>query len=190
MPWQHRQAGHRFQQHRQGQLWNRGRFLRKSRHPDNHLWAGPYRAGTSAGRMDRGNRTGGLRPVYPPPRRPPLFAPARLILRCVMGSYTPPAPVPEFKVRLCRPDISPWIAGNTGIAGITTRDSGQPGTACRAAVTDARQRTCRRDRARPVAAGGICGRPGANCHSAFSTWRRSIGSIRYVPPRRASWTRT
>ena len=50
-----------------------------------------------------------------------------------MGSYTPPAPVssfgpvPEFKVRLCRPDISRWIAGNTGIPGIITRDSGQPG---------------------------------------------------------------
>jgi predicted deacylase len=44
-----------------------------------------------------------------------------------MGSFTPFSPVPEFKVRLCRPDISPWLTGNTGITGITTRDSGQPG---------------------------------------------------------------
>jgi predicted deacylase len=44
-----------------------------------------------------------------------------------MGSFNTPAPLPEFKVRICRPDISPWVAGNTGITGITTRDSGQPG---------------------------------------------------------------
>jgi predicted deacylase len=39
----------------------------------------------------------------------------------------PPAPLPEFKVRLSPPDIAPWVAGNIGIPGITTRDSGQPG---------------------------------------------------------------
>jgi predicted deacylase len=44
-----------------------------------------------------------------------------------MGSFSTPAPLPEFKVRICRPDISPWVAGNTGITGITTRDSGRPG---------------------------------------------------------------
>ncbi len=44
-----------------------------------------------------------------------------------MGSFTPSTPVPEFKVRLCRPDISPWSAGNTGITGITTRDSRRSG---------------------------------------------------------------
>jgi predicted deacylase len=44
-----------------------------------------------------------------------------------MGSFNTPAPLPEFKVRICRPDISPWVAGNTGITGITTHDSGQPG---------------------------------------------------------------
>jgi predicted deacylase len=44
-----------------------------------------------------------------------------------MGSLTPLSPLPEFKVRICRPDISPWVTGNTGIAGITTRDSRRPG---------------------------------------------------------------
>ena len=44
-----------------------------------------------------------------------------------MGPFTPPSPLPEFKVRLCRPDIAPWVAGNTGITGITTKESGQPG---------------------------------------------------------------
>jgi len=44
-----------------------------------------------------------------------------------MGPFSPPTPLPEFKVRLPVPDIVPWIDGNTGIAGITTRDSGRPG---------------------------------------------------------------
>jgi hypothetical protein len=44
-----------------------------------------------------------------------------------MGPFPSPASLPEFKVRLCRPDISPWIAGNTGVPGITTRRSGQAG---------------------------------------------------------------
>ncbi|MEA2738715.1 MAG: hypothetical protein QOH05_2022 [Acetobacteraceae bacterium] len=44
-----------------------------------------------------------------------------------MGPFTTPAPLPEFKVRICRPDLSPWAAGNTGITGITTRESGRPG---------------------------------------------------------------
>ena len=44
-----------------------------------------------------------------------------------MGLFPPPIPLPEFKVRLAAPDIGPWLQGNTGISGITTRDSGQPG---------------------------------------------------------------
>lgn len=44
-----------------------------------------------------------------------------------MGPFPPPIPLPEFKVRLAPPDIAPWLEGNTGIEGITTRDSGQPG---------------------------------------------------------------
>ena len=44
-----------------------------------------------------------------------------------MGPFITSTPLPEVKVRLCPPNIDPWIAGNTGLAGITTRDSGQPG---------------------------------------------------------------
>lgn len=44
-----------------------------------------------------------------------------------MGPFPAPNPVPEFKVRLSAPDITPWLRGNTGIPGITTRDSGYPG---------------------------------------------------------------
>jgi predicted deacylase len=44
-----------------------------------------------------------------------------------MGPHISPTPLPEFKVRLAAPDIASWVAGNAGIAGITTRDSGQPG---------------------------------------------------------------
>jgi predicted deacylase len=44
-----------------------------------------------------------------------------------MGPFAPPPSLPAFKVRLSAPDIAAWIAGNTGIAGITTRDSGRPG---------------------------------------------------------------
>ena len=36
-------------------------------------------------------------------------------------------PLPSFEVRLTAPDISRWMAGNTGIAGFTTRPSGKPG---------------------------------------------------------------
>lgn len=39
----------------------------------------------------------------------------------------PQPPLPQFEVRLTAPDISPWIAGNTGITGFTTRNSGKPG---------------------------------------------------------------
>jgi predicted deacylase len=44
-----------------------------------------------------------------------------------MGPFSPAPPLPEFQVDLIQPDISPWIAGNTGIAGITTLDSGVAG---------------------------------------------------------------
>jgi predicted deacylase len=36
-------------------------------------------------------------------------------------------PLPTFEVRLAAPDISRWIAGNTGIPGFTTRDSAKRG---------------------------------------------------------------
>ncbi len=36
-------------------------------------------------------------------------------------------PLPQFEVRLTAPDISTWIAGNTGIPGFTTRASSRPG---------------------------------------------------------------
>lgn len=44
-----------------------------------------------------------------------------------MGPFIPSAALPDFKVRICRPEISPWVAGNTGISGITTLDSVRPG---------------------------------------------------------------
>ena len=33
----------------------------------------------------------------------------------------------RFPVQLAVPDLSPWLAGNTGVPGFTTLDSGQPG---------------------------------------------------------------
>src|ERR1700712_4993824 len=44
-----------------------------------------------------------------------------------MGPFSTPPPLPEFKVRVCRPNISRWLPGNTGINGITTRVARQPG---------------------------------------------------------------
>ena len=44
-----------------------------------------------------------------------------------MGPFNPAIPLPEFKVRLSPPDISPWAAGNCGVAGVTTRRSGRSG---------------------------------------------------------------
>lgn len=35
--------------------------------------------------------------------------------------------LPRFEVRLAPPDLSPWIEGNTGVRGFTTRASGEPG---------------------------------------------------------------
>jgi predicted deacylase len=43
-----------------------------------------------------------------------------------MSPLTQP-PLPSFEVRLAAPDISRWIAGNTGVPGFTTRTSGKPG---------------------------------------------------------------
>lgn len=36
-------------------------------------------------------------------------------------------PLPAFEVHISAPDLYDWRAGNTGIAGVTTRDSGKPG---------------------------------------------------------------
>jgi predicted deacylase len=44
-----------------------------------------------------------------------------------MGPFITSTPLPEFKVRLEPPDIAAWVTGNTGVAGITTLQSGQPG---------------------------------------------------------------
>ena len=44
-----------------------------------------------------------------------------------MPPFPPTSPLPDFKVRLCPPDIAPWVDGNTGIAGITTLESHRPG---------------------------------------------------------------
>jgi succinylglutamate desuccinylase len=38
-----------------------------------------------------------------------------------------PQDLPHFPVHIQAPDISPWLAGNTGIPGFTTWDSGSPG---------------------------------------------------------------
>ena len=35
--------------------------------------------------------------------------------------------LPHFDVRLVAPDITPWLAGNTGMPGFTTIESGRPG---------------------------------------------------------------
>jgi Succinylglutamate desuccinylase / Aspartoacylase family len=43
-----------------------------------------------------------------------------------MSPIAPP-PLPAFEVHLAAPDIGRWAAGNTGVAGFTTRASDQPG---------------------------------------------------------------
>ena len=35
--------------------------------------------------------------------------------------------LPQFEVQIAAPDLTPWLAGNTGVPGFTTRDSGLPG---------------------------------------------------------------
>src|ERR1700753_2435524 len=44
-----------------------------------------------------------------------------------MALHISSTPLPAFQVRLTVPDISTWRRGNTGVVGITTRDSGEPG---------------------------------------------------------------
>jgi predicted deacylase len=44
-----------------------------------------------------------------------------------MGQTPIQAKVPQFEVELVAPDIEDWLAGNTGVPGFTTRDSGEPG---------------------------------------------------------------
>ncbi len=44
-----------------------------------------------------------------------------------MGQKSPHHPLPEFEVRLSAPDLWDWRAGNTGIPGVTTFESGKPG---------------------------------------------------------------
>jgi predicted deacylase len=44
-----------------------------------------------------------------------------------MSRFSAPNPLPEFKVRVCPPDISAWVTGNIGIRGITTYASARPG---------------------------------------------------------------
>jgi predicted deacylase len=38
-----------------------------------------------------------------------------------------PAALPHFDVAVTAPDLDPWLEGNTGVPGFTTRDSGRPG---------------------------------------------------------------
>jgi len=44
-----------------------------------------------------------------------------------MSQFSSAPPLPEFKIELTAPDISPWLAGNSGVPGIMTFDSGVPG---------------------------------------------------------------
>ncbi len=44
-----------------------------------------------------------------------------------MGTGQHAAPLPAFEVRVSAPDLYDWRAGNTGIPGVITRDSGKPG---------------------------------------------------------------
>ena len=44
-----------------------------------------------------------------------------------IGASQSQLPLPAFEVHLQPPDISPWLPGNTGIEGFTTRNSGKPG---------------------------------------------------------------
>jgi hypothetical protein len=44
-----------------------------------------------------------------------------------MGQPVHLPPAPPFEVRLAVPDIAPWVAGNTGVRGFTTRAASRPG---------------------------------------------------------------
>jgi succinylglutamate desuccinylase len=54
-------------------------------------------------------------------------APALAATAPFAADYLLPQDLPHFPVHIPTPDISPWLAGNTGIPGFTTRDSGKPG---------------------------------------------------------------
>jgi hypothetical protein len=44
-----------------------------------------------------------------------------------MGQRTTPPPAPPVEVRIPVPDLAPWLDGNTGIRGFTTRTASAPG---------------------------------------------------------------
>jgi predicted deacylase len=48
-------------------------------------------------------------------------------MNTLLPSGLAPIALPHFDVAVTPPDIAPWIAGNTGIPGFTTRDSGRTG---------------------------------------------------------------
>lgn len=45
----------------------------------------------------------------------------------MVSAASPPGAVPYFPVQLSAPDIAPWLAGNTGIPGVTTLQGALPG---------------------------------------------------------------
>ena len=57
-----------------------------------------------------------------------------------------PAPhaIPHFAVELAAPDISWWLAGNTGVRGFTTFDAGQPGPHVACSTGSCAAASCRR----------------------------------------------
>ena len=48
-------------------------------------------------------------------------------MNSVLPSGLAPISLPHFDVAVTPPDIEPWLAGNTGVRGFTTRDSRRPG---------------------------------------------------------------
>jgi predicted deacylase len=48
-------------------------------------------------------------------------------MNSVLPSGPPPIALPHFDVAVTAPDIAPWIAGNTGVPGFTTLNSGRAG---------------------------------------------------------------
>ncbi len=44
-----------------------------------------------------------------------------------MGQHVTVPPAPPFEVRLAVPDVAPWVEGNTGVRGFTTRTAERPG---------------------------------------------------------------
>lgn len=95
---------------------------------------------------------------------------------------------PEFEIRLDPPDLGPVIDGNTGIAGITTYDSGVPGPhVALTALMHGNEYSGAIALAEVLAAGV---RPvGGGFPSAFSTSPRSSASTRAGRPCHVSSTR-